>query len=319
MRLEPHLSWQLAGLTRSDGFLGRSAIPARWVHPSSIALHEGQLRYRLAGGQDTVADASMLPDFLRLSTASDESILRYARRWGRFSLCRHGTPCFHTRNQEFAAVTACLPLGVKEEWFYTAPDGTPRYVWEPVAVWRHYSRKALAILNICANLRSNRLARAEDWLTVYEWSDYHDAHAYPHVEIDTITGDVCVLRDTSEPPLWGRSIAEERDLVTRCINGWLSLDVTTLMVQWPRDRDSPQLALVHGGLFAALGLQILLAFTNNDGLALCSACSMPYIPSRRPAPHRRHYCPSCGRAAAVRDAARAYRSRRQGQGGPTRP
>jgi DNA-directed RNA polymerase subunit RPC12/RpoP len=44
--------------------------------------------------------------------------------------------------------------------------------------------------------------------------------------------------------------------------------------------------------------------------ARCSGCGKTYVPKRLPAKNRRRYCEDCGHRAAMRDAARAYRSRK---------
>ncbi len=66
-----------------------------------------------------------------------------------------------------------------------------------------------------------------------------------------------------------------------------------------------------GGLFAALALQLLIAVTGTRGLAICTACTRPYAPKRRPNPNRRNYCQKCAHKTAVRDATRDWAIRKR--------
>jgi hypothetical protein len=60
--------------------------------------------------------------------------------------------------------------------------------------------------------------------------------------------------------------------------------------------------------FRSLVLQLLAAIVGT-GFAVCSSCGVSYVPKRRPRTTGRHYCVSCGRAAALRDAKADYRRR----------
>ncbi len=61
------------------------------------------------------------------------------------------------------------------------------------------------------------------------------------------------------------------------------------------------------GLYGALAIQLMFNVCRTDGLAVCTSCGTPYLPSRKPRRDRNSYCAECGRKAAVRDAAARYR------------
>ena len=76
------------------------------------------------------------------------------------------------------------------------------------------------------------------------------------------------------------------------INEWLGDAGISLKLNWSSKEAA--LILTGGGVFGALGVQLLSAITSNT-LAVCSGCRMPYLrEGRKPQTGRRNYCPSCG-------------------------
>ena len=67
----------------------------------------------------------------------------------------------------------------------------------------------------------------------------------------------------------------------------------------------------RGGLFGVLAIQLLLATTLTEFLFTCAACGNSFnaAPAERPRTGQRAFCSKCGRKAAVRFAARDYRTR----------
>ncbi len=106
-----------------------------------------------------------------------------------------------------------------------------------------------------------------------------------------------------------QNIYYQRACVAVIVNEWLGWGNVRPVFEWPIDR-SPDVKLGGGALFRALAVQLMLSISRTDGLAICSACGIPYVPSRRPPQGRRNYCHECGIRAARRDASREYRRRR---------
>jgi uncharacterized Zn finger protein (UPF0148 family) len=65
----------------------------------------------------------------------------------------------------------------------------------------------------------------------------------------------------------------------------------------------------YASLFDVLAIQLLLAVARADALASCAECAMPFVRRFRVG-ERRHFCPSCGRVAAVRAAVRKHHDRK---------
>jgi hypothetical protein len=83
--------------------------------------------------------------FLMLSDATPDAILRFARRWGVLTLCRtHYLPGSHSPE--------CGASSVREE--------AGRYAWEPLSAWRHFAREARVTLQLAGAVRARDVARS---------------------------------------------------------------------------------------------------------------------------------------------------------------
>jgi hypothetical protein len=75
------------------------------------------------------------------------------------------------------------------------------------------------------------------------------------------------------------------------INEWLGDAGIRLELNW--GRQEPTLILTGGGVFGALGVQLLTAVTANT-LAVCSGCGNPYLRQvKKPKPGQRNFCDTC--------------------------
>ncbi|MEW6143366.1 MAG: hypothetical protein AB1597_09500 [Chloroflexota bacterium] len=82
------------------------------------------------------------------------------------------------------------------------------------------------------------------------------------------------------------------------INEWLGDAGIKLELTW--DSQEPTLTLTGGGIFGALGVQLLTAVTANT-LAVCSGCGKPYLRGvRKPKPGQRNFCSNCRSRVADR-------------------
>jgi hypothetical protein len=164
---------------------------------------------------------------------------------------------------------------------------------EPLYEWRRYARRARGLLNVAAALHVGRVAAVEDWQAALAgWRE----PGRP--------------KGLSTVPWWKRSVGADGRVVDMVIDLWLFLGNVRPRFSWT-DSGS-QLALGGDGLVGALALQLMLAISRTDGLAMCSSCGVPYIPFKRPTAARRRYCSKCRKAGVpLRDAQRALRARAQ--------
>ena len=82
------------------------------------------------------------------------------------------------------------------------------------------------------------------------------------------------------------------------VNEWLGDAGVRLELNW--SGGEPELTLTGGGVFGALGVQLLTAVTHHS-LAVCSGCRKPYLrKARKPKQGERNFCPDCGSKVASR-------------------
>lgn len=273
-------------MATGNGSIERPLPEREWYIPKKIWLEPDKLIWEPDPDVREVRPGpGMLTDFVNLAVGPDERILKFAQRWGVLMLCEHGLPTSHNPHKRSSAgfEFGCYPRG----WF----DRPPGVVWAPLADWRFWARQARALLNIAANLHCDKVGEPSDWQTVYERTN--TSH--------------------SAVPWWQQDIEVDRMKVADVVNEWLDLAQSRLFLRW-RPAQSPSVEVSGASLFGSLGVQILFAISRSDGLALCSACGIPYPPSKRPKPGQRNYCRDCGKKAAQRDAARDYRKRRANRG-----
>lgn len=186
----------------------------------------------------------------------------------------------------------CVPL--------TLP-GAPGVFWEPLHAWRRYAAEARALIDLSINLHAGTHGRAE------EWQQCPDAWRVAGALYSAKGGD---LPPDEAMENWdaiheltglGLDLAFGRQVLAWTVDEWLRSAQVRPAFRW--EGKSPTVRLGGGGLLGALGVQIMLVVGRPDGVAMCSACGVPYAPQRRSRTDQRHYCPDRGREAAVRDAA----------------
>jgi hypothetical protein len=108
-------------------------------------------------------------------------------------------------------------------------------------------------------------------------------------------------------PWWKRTVEAEQFVLFHVVDEWLGLAGVRLS---PGPPGRSHLLVSGGGLFGALVSQIAFAVSGTQGVAICSGCSSPYTPSRRPLRDRRRYCRRCRDGKVpIRDAVRDHRKR----------
>jgi len=278
-----------------------------WVAPWAWSEDGPKVRYRHP-------KPGMLADFLRLEDARDDKILAYARRWGVLGICDHGLPCSHNQYPTgiLEGVKPCLPI-------LATPLSPGEYrVREPLVIWREWSRKAQALINISVQLNQDRFPRVEDWRVV---------KGLGASDLGQTERDLSDLGLVEPPDRRSMNDSTKLDKAHRALayelDGWISMGQIRPRISWERQRQPDRMSqanwvgrfsldAVSSGpnLFGLLALGLLLAIARTS-LAVCSACANSYIPKRRPNPNRRNYCTRCGLKAAQLEASRRYRSRKQ--------
>ena len=316
--------WRLNALMRSTsrGFdLDSPIASATWTAPNLASIRDDCLVIpQDANPNDVRPGVGMLEGFLRLHRGNDDDIANYATRWGPLYVCaEHMLPPWHPGNDD------CYGLQI---------DGASA---TPLALWRHWSRSAFALLALAVALRSENCGEEEDWQAIgdetvdslrrelwqrWPYSPPHRdqeghlyvvplppyAHSLLKSNADYRQGVRAGVRQRYGPAV---AISMARNDLAAAIQEWISLGAVTPRFRWPPA--GPEIVMSGSSLFGALGVQIMMAASRSDGLMLCTACGQPYVPSRRAAPHRRHYCPNCREdGAAIRDASADYRTRKKG-------
>jgi hypothetical protein len=277
--------FQLAGMMNESGDLSRLMQARQYLPPANLRLagrklvwtepdvfNFAHLRVRVQGSLPH--DPELLFKFVKLAHASPEEILQFARRWGVLRICEHGCP--YTHNPP--------PTREPKDKYWCEPmrNWCGRY-YEPIGAWHFYSRQALAMLKIAANLHMGNFGRAEDWDAFY--SPHSDGNGNGH----------------------GRDIGLDKFALTSLVNHWLELGNVGPTFDWGDDGPMVSLDLE---LFGVLASQLLMTINRTRGIGICSSCGLPFIPiNRRPQAGRRNYCQSCRKRGAWRDAKAAQRRR----------
>ena len=280
-----NLDWQLAGLTTEEGVVGRRVQPFRLRVPLDLWIERDHLVWTDTYHDDPECDRNKrvttsqetMDSFLNLSDGTSEEILRYAMRWGPIGFCKHGLPVSHKSRwgPDRTGTTTCHLIG-----------GPDRFR-EPLKFWRLTSRRAQALLNIGARLSDDEPGKEEDWKILD-----------------------CAFVNPGNRHEW--RVVNQRDTLAWQLTRWMQMGLVVPVVTFRKTLLSFSLdAMLGSRLFGVLAYQLALAVSSTDGLAICSACSGTYIPTRRPTLGRRTYCPSCRkRGKPIRDASRAYRQRK---------
>ena len=153
---------------------------------------------------------------------------------------------------------------------------------EPLEEWFVRARQARALLNIASAVHQDRPTDMSDWRVAYERVD---------------PGHVKWVEGTKVPPT-----PFARGLLGFMVDFWLQESGTRPSFQWTTTQ--PRISFSRY-LPALLAVNLLIAVTRSEGLAICSTCGNPYLRQhRQPKREQQNYCPGCGRKAAWRYAAR---------------
>ena len=130
-----------------------------------------------------------------------------------------------------------------------------------------------------------------------ELRDYYVATFCPWIQAGSIPPDVArAQRFATIYLMWGLN-----SMLYQAVHPVLNLD----------EHRGPELRLRSFTVYGLLSAQLRLVVSRNRKLAMCSICSRPYVPRRKPNPNRRNYCSeACSQEGAkLRQAASLERAR----------
>lgn len=306
----------LEALADADtGELERAVTADGWRRPRSVELVEAEggplLTYVpdwRGAGPKLGPGAQLLERFCRLSEASPEAILAFAREWGMLTLCAHAVPVgAGPLCAQGVGPGRCRPLAW---WGSGRGAGVP---FEPVAAWRHYAAQARAMLDLAVALKRGALGDDRDWERAYEWVA-SGAHAHGGAQVDLRTGALAVAPPPERPgPWWDRTLDADRATLSFLVHEWRDLGRVGFVHTW--EGEVPRLRLGGHGLFGAVATQLLFAIGAAKGLVTCTVCGELYTPTRRPRADQANYCPQCSWRESRRLAQQRYR-RKRGESAP---
>lgn len=292
-------------LEEETGLLATGSIEAsRSNQPVDVQVVDGWLRYKLGENNRGPLDGKGLLDaFIRIR--SDGDVVQYVKRWGAFGICQtHALPAEHDgEGLRLSRLTGFepkeLPDGLEYDSLAWSRRGRCRPGWnphpqdeifsEPLERYHYFSRQARTIAILASALHNHDPGRSEDWERLGGLNP---------VDMDQRLGS-----SIDEYGGWRRVVLMES------INEWLHIGDVRPSVVW--FEHEPSFRFFESTPFGTLGVQLLLAATRRQGLAVCSECATPYFRKKR-APKKgfRNYCDECGVNAAWRHASRDKRAGR---------
>jgi hypothetical protein len=302
----------LDDLRQEDGDLERPASGDEWDAPGESLSCDGTLlvidRRRWIESVRTVkAGPQMLEDFANLAKAtSSERVLAYARHWGLLGLCQHYLPREHGEIQVPLALATAGGVSVTS---LVPDDCRSLFEGEPLDVWKYYARQAYSLLGVFSRLRDSKSALVGDWEILGEFG--------PWTGFDTEDVELSKLAKLAISGLVSgeASVGRQQLAAAGAIRTWLQMAGVKVELRW--GQSGPMVGFATGGLFGALGLQLLLAAVNSAGFVVCPECGVSHSP-----PRERHrppkYCQAC-RDRRVPQARASANYQRQDRDNPNRP
>lgn len=281
------IEWDFAGFTDALGHLGK-AVQCDTVNvPHGLSLDSAGEHLIWGHTQEKSKEANpgagTLDAFIRLWRGTAEDVLRFAKKWGVLHLNKDGRPC-----RGYA-------LPIDEQWS------------EPIERWKHFSRRANAVLDIAAALAQGKVGSEDDWASLsaivlpglgQQLDERRGGSLFAHWA--RCGGQEYIAKAAGKR----RAVRTERVLLSLEINLWLELgEVRFLVHPIPLEQGIWHLLInQNGSLFSAIALQLALTLANAR-IFMCSGCGMPYARQKRaPRAGSANFCERCGRDAAVRQA-----------------
>jgi hypothetical protein len=222
--------------------------------------------------------AGCLREFLRLETASNESIVRFIRDRGPLGICQHGEPASHT------LLCTPRPLEKAPDPFEISPNH--RVAFEPLGAYRRFARIARAIVDARVALTNGDCPSDDVWSTICDNTPEYAHHG--------TRGSSGLRRRTLAASTLGF-----------LVSSWLSTANVGVRVEfrvyphaWQATASVGNVAgfLNCGAMFGTLAVQLAAFLTSEKGGYRCDSCGDPFTPTvngRRPKRGQRRYCPHC--------------------------
>jgi hypothetical protein len=277
--------WETAGLADAHGSMSRRVPHGDVFVPPTIKVSDSHLHWSmepLKRPPYVTPTKKTFDGFIKLWNRSDAEIVTFAQKWGILQ--------------------------------YDPADG-PSKGTESIHMWRELSRRACAVANIAADLRSGGRGPQADWEILGAIGEPPENRILPNRSISELITEPSGFR-------WGARIGVERlkDQLAGEVSQWLRTFAVGFALE--ARHASWELTLHYrGSLAAAMALQLAVMVSDSD-LFICSACHFPYVRSRnlkRPSPGQNNYCPDCQprrsrvnvRGAGQRKAEESYRLRKR--------
>lgn len=270
-------------LTFDTAALERPVAVQSYNSPNKFVIEDGKIKInpKAERGELIKPSRGMLEEFVTLADAEESKFLKYACKWGLLDLCKeHYIATNHNYNCEPIVPYRIVVFGPTDK---AAKEHrkTLLSVGEPISAWRKYALFARALLNIAARLHEGKLGLDEDWEMLH--FDRAGFLGWNHVER---------RKDKNFSDL----INFEKSIIVDGVNTyWLGSGGVQPRIYWKGSRpiitfECPQ---PYGKLFANLAIQLMMAISQLDSVAICSACGDSYKPKRRPKINQRRYCQYC--------------------------
>ena len=291
---------QLAGYADANGDLGKPVPSGLIIVPGQVWREGDAIHWKLEGhAKLREPSPAMLTEFVALHQAdSTDAILRFAQQWGVLVLKQHG--------KLFCPCGESMPEGI-----------------EPIEAWRYYSHRAAAVMRIAVALRDGKLGDLADWgvIAALQSGDEKADRESIKTAMDRDRYGMGFFHDIPRGTPRRSAMDQGRDVIAREVGDWLTFwkanrmrGLSDFSLRWSPDARKWGLEIeYHGFLFAAIALQLALFVADADSLYICSACSQPYIRTKkRPKTGWANYCDRCiERGVGGRRAVQAYQRKRR--------
>lgn len=267
--------WKIAGYADEYSRIGKKVPSGKISVLPGVTLNAqaDRLEWPTASmnqGRLTTPTSAMFTHFIQLWDKPAEEIAAFARKWGPL------------------AVDPYTILGPSRTW-----PLLPVFS-EPVSEWRHFSRRADAVLTIAAHLQKRTEAHAADWGAFSSLQPYASPEAWRRLYRYPI---IAAGKELEVFARWPINI--QRSALSTEITAWLKLSGLGFAFDMNQESEGQIEISYSGSLFAAVALQLSLTACHCQGLHICSGfdCGKVYWGTKNV-----KYCPGCGKGASLEKA-----------------
>ena len=293
-------------------------------------------------------DLGLLYDFVALSEAADERILKFAQQYGPLGLCQHGSSTGHRVRGNFRCYAVQALRSASQQSKSAEPIAVAR---EPLTGWRRYAQRARGILKVAEVLRRGERPSSADWEWLWDagsdnpkpndikrvaklgYNPRTDARLASKAGVPVskprfkaVGRALQYLLNHSKDGMLvtvalGRmdTVEAQKRKLAQVLNHWIDECEVGVSIAW---ETGPNIDVRLGlsdpygrgnRLLIVIAVQLLCAVLRSDQPVFCSECGRNYPPFRKPRSGERNYCPECGKTAADRNFKRKSRAKRGAQ------